>query len=180
MKKLWKIFRQLFICRSEIWMEMSDQVLIERYLWSIEYKKIVSNQKVYLTATDIQSGSLDEMIKEILLELFWERSTYYLEIKNKSEKWEEKEEMTKKFINLEQILNPWWKYLLRAHVWQGKSIWLTEFIKYAILQNKEVIFYESKELESLEKKEAWKYFHRCEKKMSYTLYWCHWWGKNRK
>lgn len=41
---------------------------------------------------------------------------------------------------------------MRAHVGQGKSFWLTEFIKYATEQEKEVVYYNAIDLanESLE------------------------------
>ncbi len=144
-KDIKSIFQKLFIVCKNLWSD-SDKILIDRYFESEFYEILKSNRDVFEKAADFQqSHSVDEMIQDNLPEAIRPRNTYYLELNDKEDFiwWDESNKIKEITVDFKDMLQSWKKYLLRSHIWQGKSFWLTEFIKYATSWDKEIVLFEA-------------------------------------
>ncbi len=148
-EKVKLILQKLIIFRRENWSE-DDAWMIKSNIWEKEYEIIKWNQKMYDKAIELQELSLDPMVQNKQEGAILERSTYYWVKKDKESSKDEhnqnKREKKREYIDFNRILESWGKYILRAHVGQWKTFWITELTKKAVTLNKEICFYKAKDL----------------------------------
>lgn len=138
-EKIKSLIQRHFVSYPELWEDSRTQM--EKYFGKEKCTLLETNQETYREILKFQKKhSLDEMIQNQEVGSILARRVY---------SWQEKE---KKYIWSQEILKNKWKYILRAHVWQWKSFWLTEFTKWATFWNEKVIFLKAKEFWSNNKR----------------------------
>jgi hypothetical protein len=153
-----KILRRLFVCRGKLWNEEE----VEIFKWQAELYALLKQWRLaYTTATWLQYNSLDPLIKNGSENAVLGRKLYYEE-EDKDTNPDTKKEQGKKIIvqrNFDpDMFHKDWKYskfIIRAHVGEGKSIYLSELAKqFSLEQDKEVKFVIAKSLNEEDIKEV--------------------------
>lgn len=113
------------------------------------YNQLQEKKKIYEKAIDIQSRSIDKDIKNQKEWSVLNRKVFKIE---KQELWSGKMKYNESEINIQEIiswLKSWKKYVLPAHVGNGKSIWLSELVKKIILET-DISYFEWKDFNKMD------------------------------
>ncbi|MDD5376884.1 MAG: hypothetical protein PHH16_02080 [Candidatus Gracilibacteria bacterium] len=154
--KIRTILRKLFISREDIW-NGEEGELFSREGQQDSYASLKRARIAYKEAMTLQSNSLDPLIKNGEKGAVSDRKLYYEEKREPKNERDSESDNNKKDTSLVQKdFHPhmfdgggkYTKFVVRAHVGEGKSIYLSELVKnFSLEQDIEVRFVRAKEFD---------------------------------
>jgi len=150
------LLRKLFVSREALWNDEESGLFSKE--WQTEFYDLLKQTKlVYKKVLALQGNSLDPLIKNGNKKAILERKLYFEEEQESENKqdFEENDNRQNKVL-VRKTFDPdlfhkggkYPKFIIRAHVGEGKSMYLSEFVKnFSLEQSTEIQFAQAKDFD---------------------------------